>query len=183
MRWAVAAAAAVVLMSCTSSSPLAVSSPSAQSQPTATPPAAASPSPAPHTEPLIVQAPPLPVGKPVSRQVLAPATVLPIARLCQHRLTSTADGNYTPTLCRGGAVNVLAWRAYVGIAPGVMSLSRGSTVLEVEQAMCRDGKSRHATNPELESAYELAAAYYGWKFGATPIDWLYGPFDPNHRLC
>jgi hypothetical protein len=109
--------------------------------------------------------------------------MLPIARLCQLRLTTTADGNYTPTLCRGGAINVLAWRAYVGIAPSVMSLSRSATLLDVEQAMCRDGKSRHDTNPELEYAYRLSAAYYGWKFGVAPMNWLYGPYDPNHPLC
>jgi hypothetical protein len=181
MRWTVALAAAVVLMSCTSSSPVAVSSPSASSLPVATPPAA-SPSAGLTTQPLIVPGPPLPVGKPVAREVLAPATVLPIARLCQLRLTTTADGNYTPTLCRGAAINVLAWRAYVGIAPSVMSLSRSATMVEVEQAMCRDGKSRHDTNPELEYAYGLSAAYYGWKFGDAPMNWLDAP-DPSQPLC
>ena len=188
---AVIAVAAIVLMGCTSSSPLAVSSPSAPSQATATPsatpwaspPAAASPSPSPGltTAPLIGY--PLPIGKPVARQVLAPSTVLPIARLCQYRVTYTADGNFLPVLCRGGAVNVLAWRIYVRIGPHVMSLSRSAALLEVEKAMCRDRKYTHATLLESEYAYGISSAYYGWKFGAAPVTFMYRPYDPSHPAC
>ena len=117
------------------------------------------------------------------RQVLAPAKVLPIAALCSHKVLTTADGNFTPIFCRTGAINVLAWRAYVQIGPQVMSLSRGATLLEVEKAMCRDGKLLHNTLPESEYVYEISAAYYGWKFGTAPLTWLYGPYDPNHLLC
>ena len=183
MRWTVVLAAAVVMIGCASSSPVAVSSPSASPQPAATPPVAASPSPGPRTEPLIVPNPPLPIGKPVSRQVLAPAKVLPTARLCQYRLTYTADGNFIPLFCRGGALNVLAWRAYVQIGPNVMSLSRSATLIQVETAMCRDGKLLHATAPEKEYAYDISSAYYGWKFGDAPIKRMYEPYDPNHLLC
>jgi hypothetical protein len=134
------------------------------------------------TQPLIIPAP-LPIGKPVSRQVLAPATALPVARLCQYRVTYTADGNFLPVLCYGGAVNVLAWRIYVGIGPHVMSLSRSATLLEVEKAMCRDGKYTHATLQEREYAYDLSFAYYGWKFGAAPVTFMYRPNDPSHPAC
>ncbi|HEY8808405.1 MAG TPA: hypothetical protein VIM28_00160 [Solirubrobacterales bacterium] len=125
----------------------------------------------------------LPIGKPVSRQVLAPATTLPIARLCQYRLTYTADGNFWPTLCGGGAINVLAWRAYVQIGVHVMSLNRSSTLLQVETAMCRDGKFLHATKPESDYAFQISAAYYGWKFTAAISKWENSPYDPNHPLC
>jgi hypothetical protein len=115
---------------------------------------------------------------------VAPATVLPIARLCQYRVTYTADGNFLPVLCRGGAINVLAWRIYVRIGPHVMSLNRSATLLEVEKAMCRDGKLLHATLPEREYAYDMSSAYYGWKFGAAPLSFMYRPYDPNQPpLC
>ncbi len=190
MRWAGAAAAAVMFISCTSSSPVAGSSPRASSQPSASPALAASPSPNPSPSsepspiPLVFPSPkPLPVGTAVSRQVLAPAKVLPIAHLCSYKLTTTADGNFTPTFCRGGAINVQAWRAYVQIGRNVMSLSRSATLLQVEKAMCRDGKYLHATRPELIYAYQISAAYYGWKFGTAPIAYLDQPYDPNHPLC
>jgi hypothetical protein len=112
---------------------------------------------------------PLPVGTLVSRQVLAPAKVLPIAHLCSYKLTTTADGNFTPTFCRGGAINVLAWRSYAALGVNVMSLGRTATLKDVQTALCRDlNKSNHATRPEEISAYSLAAAYYGWSFGTDP---------------
>jgi hypothetical protein len=191
MRWSVALAAAALMISCTSSSPVAVSSPAAPSSasaspsapsPTTSPPAVASPTPDLRTQPIIID-PAIPIGKPVSRQVLAPATTLPIARLCQYRVTYTADGNFLPVVCWGGAVNVLAWRIYVRIGPHVMSLSRSATVLEVEKAMCRDRKYTHATLLESEYAYGISSAYYGWKFGAAPVTFMYRPYDPNHPAC
>ena len=138
---------------------------------------AASPSPDPSPIPLVYPSPkPLPVGTAVSRQVLAPAKGLPIAHLCSYKLTTTADGNFTPTFCRGGAINVLAWRAYAPLGVNVMSLDRTATIKDVQTALCRDlNKSNHATRPEEINAYSLAAAYYGWSFGTDPTTSLDQP--------
>jgi hypothetical protein len=111
---------------------------------------------------------PLPIGTPVRRQILAPAKMLPVAALCSYKLTATADGNYTPLFCRGGALNVLAWRAYVQIGPNVMSLGRSATLQAVSTAMCLDMTRFHATLPEEGYAYEISAAYYAWKFSPEP---------------
>jgi hypothetical protein len=101
--------------------------------------------------------------------VLAPARVLPIAPLCSYKVFVTADGNYNPAFCRGGTINVVAWRSYVPLGINVMSLGRGATLTDIKSAMCRDmAKSDHATNVEEEYAYELSAAYYGWAFLPEP---------------
>ena len=102
------------------------------------------------------------------RQVLAPAKVLPIAPLCSYKLTATADGNFTPTLCRGGAINVLAWRKYVSISSNLLSAGRSATFAALHTATCRDMAAYHATFVEEEYAYEMAAAYYGWNFVLEP---------------
>jgi hypothetical protein len=108
--------------------------------------------------------------------VLSPAKGLPIAALCSYKLTTTADGNFRPTFCRGGAINVLAWRSYVPLGVNVMSLGRTATLKDVQAALCRDmRKSDHATAPEEVSAYSLAAAYYGWSFGTDPTKYMYQP--------
>lgn len=119
----------------------------------------------------------------MARQVLAPAGVPPIAGLCSYKLLSTADGNVLPTFCRSGAINVLAWRWYVPISSNVMSLGRSATLQAVRTAMCRDGKNYHATNVEKRYAYEISAAYYGWRFATDPITFIYEPYDPNHPVC
>jgi len=128
-----------------------------------------SPTPSPVPSPLVFPSPsPLPAGTPVMRQVLAPAKVLPIAALCSYKLTATADGNFWPTLCRGGAINVLAWRKYVSISPNLLSAGRTATFEAVRAATCRDDTAYHATFVEEEYAYEMASAYYGWKFATEP---------------
>jgi hypothetical protein len=129
-----------------------------------------SPIPTPIPSPLVFPSPtPLPVGTPVTRQVLAPAKVLPLAALCSYKVYVTADGNYNPTFCRGGAINVVAWRAYAPLGVNVMSLGRGATRQVIQSAMCRDmAKTDHATLPEEQYAYELSAAYYGWTFLPEP---------------
>jgi hypothetical protein len=105
----------------------------------------------------------------VTRQVLTPAKVLPIAPLCSYKVYVTADGNYNPTFCRSGTINVVAWRAYVPLGVNVMSLGRGATLNAIQSAMCRDmAKSNHATLQEEQYAYELSAAYYGWTFLPEP---------------
>jgi hypothetical protein len=186
MKRAGVLAAAILLIGCSSSQPLATTSTSPSSPAPAASPAAPSPSPNAESSPtpLALSSPvPLPIGTPVARRVLAPATELPVAALCSYRVYATADGNFRPLFCHGGAINVLAWKGYIQIGPNVMSLRRGSTLLEVEAAMYRDGKYLHATKPEAGYSYEISAAYHGWKFAAAISAWQDGPYDPNHPLC
>jgi hypothetical protein len=151
--------ACVVLGACSTASPVASSSPTpASSVLVASPVSSPSPSPSPFISPT----PALPIGTKVPRGVLAPAKVLPVAVLCMYELTHSADGNVFPQFCRGGAVNVLAWRFYVPISSGVMSLGRGATLQDIQAALCRDESRFHATAVEEIYAYELSSAYYGW---------------------
>jgi hypothetical protein len=100
--------------------------------------------------------------------VLAPAKVLPAAALCSYQLEETADGNVRPIFCRGGAINILAWKSYVQVSSNVMSLGRGASLSAVKAAMCRDLDTFNATLPEEQYAYEISAAYYGWSFPTEP---------------
>jgi len=178
----IAVVASIAFLSACSSSPeVATSSPGATAQPLASPLEAASPSPDPtpsldpSPKPIVFASPTAgPEGTPVTRQVLAPAKVLPIAALCSHKVLTTVDGNYTPTFCQGLAINVVAWKAYVPLGVNVMSLGRGATFKDVTAALCRDlSKSNHATRTEESEAYWLAAAYYGWRFPTAPINSMY----------
>ena len=191
LRDIAAASAFVVLSACSGSMEVATSSPTADSKaPSPSPIAAPSPSPDstpspdPSPSPFVFPSPtPLPIGTPVTRHVLAPAKELPVVALCSYRVITTADGNYRPLFCRSGAINVVAWKGYVLIGPHVMSLSRSSPLLEVERAMCLDSKYLHATKPEAYYAYEISAAYHGWKFEADISKWQDQPYDPKNVLC
>jgi hypothetical protein len=130
-------------------------------------PATTQPSPSP--TPIVYPSPaPPPVGTPVPRQVLPPATVGPAVDLCSADLVSTANGNVYPLLCQGGAVNVPAWSFYVQVSSNILALGRDVTLQQVQEAMCADQSQYHATYIEESSAYELAAAYYGWSFTPEP---------------
>jgi hypothetical protein len=122
------------------------------------------PSPAPSPSPTQVTYPspsPPPAGSPVPSQVLPPATVVPYVALCSAPLQVYQDGNAGPLFCQGGALNVAAWRFFAQLRPLVMSLGPFATLAEIEKAICAGG-SQHITLPEEESAYALAAEYYGW---------------------
>ena len=54
------------------------------------------------------------------------------------------------------------------VSPNVMSLGPGATFQAVTAAMCSNGKDYHATFVEEQYAYEISAAYYGWKFATEP---------------
>lgn len=129
------------------------------------PPAPPSPSPLPIAFPSPT---PLPIGTPVQRQALPPSTDLPVAALCSTPLQAYADGNAGPLFCRGGEVNVLAWKFYAGVTPTVLGLGLHPTQAQVEAGLCHDGRAGPATRVELMYGYEIAAAYYGWKFAIDP---------------
>ena len=148
MKWAVAIAVVVILSGCSSSASSTQStSPSPVSRPS-----------------------PFSSSTPVARQVLPPARSLPVVALCSQLLTPSQDGGATPLTCANGALNILAWRLYATLSPRVLSAGSATTDSKVRAAMCADWIGGHATAPEERSAYELAAAYYGWSFDTDPTD-------------
>jgi hypothetical protein len=67
----------------------------------------------------------------------------------------------------------LAWTYYAPLAPRVMSAGATATVPLVQAALCGDVNASHAAVLAELSAYDLAAAYYGWSFNTDPTDILY----------
>ena len=109
---------------------------------------------------------PSPAGTPIAAEILAPAKVMPAVALCTTPVQAYQDGNAGPLFCRNGALNMAVWNWFESsLHPAVMAAGPGLSATAQEAALCaRNGGNM--TNPELESAYWLAAAYYGWK----PID-------------
>ena len=103
---------------------------------------------------------------------LAPATTAPVTGECSARLEIGADGNAGPLTCAEGKLNIVAWQYYAKDSPLVMSLGPDAIPDQVLRAMCSDV---NATAPEGStlvqeaSAYQLAALYYGWRFGVNPV--------------
>ena len=147
--WVGAASLAILFAAACGSSPAAVESPSPS------PSVSASSSPSPTA-----------VGgeTPIEKQVLAPATDLPVANLCQTDIAFTADGNVTPLLCKSGALNVQAWFFYKNVSASVLGIGLNPTEGQVESAICDDLNHNHATRVEEANGYKLAATYYGWSF-------------------
>jgi hypothetical protein len=108
----------------------------------------------------------------VARQVLPPARSLPVVALCSQDLMALPDGNAAPLLCNNGALNILAWKYFVPLAPRVLGAGPAASLKSVQLALCRDVSPTHATIPQELSAYTLASAYYGWSFSADPTDIL-----------
>ena len=96
--------------------------------------------------------------------MLAPATDLPVASLCQTDIAFTADGNATPLLCKSGALNVQAWFFYKSVSASVLGIGLNPTEGQVESAICDDLNHNKATRSEEASGYKLASTYYGWSF-------------------
>lgn len=178
--WCAVAVASLLLLSACGGSGVSEGSHQTPTTPVTTSPLSPSQSP-PSTEspsvpasPIVTYSPtPSPVGTPVAREVLAPATVLPVAGLCSSPIFQTADGNAEPRFCRDGSINVPAWKFYVSMSPNILGLGRDASVDQIHAAFMNDGRS-HPTNPEEQAAYYLAAAYYGWHFSADPSCWLWG---------
>jgi hypothetical protein len=100
--------------------------------------------------------------------VLPPARTLPVVTLCAQPVTTGTDGTAGPLICSNGGLNVLAWAFYVSLAPRVLSAGPFVSPTALQTAMCLDVKVSHATTAQETSAYELAAAYYGWNFSNDP---------------
>ncbi len=106
-------------------------------------------------------------------QASPPATERPIGQLCSAPIQTTANGNAGPLLCRGGEVNVLAWRHYAEVSNTVLGLGQNPTQGQVEGALCADLRTNHATASIESSGYQLAKAYYGWSFLTDPTQVMY----------
>jgi hypothetical protein len=116
---------------------------------------------------------PVPVGEPVAQQILPPASERPLGQLCTAPIQTTANGNATPLLCRGGELNVQAWRHYKDVSNTVLGLGQNPTQGQVEGALCADIRLNHATPPIESSGYVLAKAYYSWSFQTDPTQVMY----------
>jgi hypothetical protein len=109
----------------------------------------------------------------VALQVLPPAKSLPVVALCSQQLIVDQYGNSGPLLCANGGLNVLAWMVFAPRAPHVLGAGPAASLGVVQTALCRDVNISHAAVLDELSAYELAAAYYGWSFSTDPTDILY----------
>lgn len=157
---------ALVMVACASSPPVATQD--ATPTPTVS---AASPSPSP--SPTATSNNPIPVGSPVPQQILPPATERPIGQLCSAPIQTATNGNAAPLLCRGGEVNVQAWRHYAEVSNTVLGLGQNPTQGQVEGALCADIRMNHATASIESSGYQLAKAYYAWSFQTDPTLVMY----------
>jgi hypothetical protein len=74
-------------------------------------------------------------------------------------------------VCANLQINVLAWKYFAAHKPRVMALDPNASAQAVESAICAD--MSNSTIPIETSAYQIAAIYYRWIFGAiNPADVL-----------
>ena len=168
------AMAGLIVVGCSNSAPVATSS-SSPATPTITISPAASPSPLETPTPSPIASPTpsaLPSGTPVPRQTLSPAKQPPAINLCSYDIQVYQDGNAGPLFCSNG-LNVKAWNFFVPLSSHVQSLDSSASLTAVEAALCADMSSYHATPVEESSAYQLAAAYDGWRFTSDPTQVMY----------
>ena len=91
-----------------------------------------------------------------------------MANLCTTQIATTANGNATPLFCTDGSINVQAWNFYSGVSASILGLGLKPTAGQVQSALCDDLVHNHATRLEEVSGYQMASAYYGWKFNMDP---------------
>ena len=101
---------------------------------------------------------------PVPPEILAPATDLPLVGLCSSPLTQTADERVKPLFCHDGSINVLAWKFYAPTSDSMFRMGRDASQDFAQEAVCADLTTTHSTRAEEADAFQLATAYYAWKF-------------------
>lgn len=117
------------------------------------------------------------------KAALVHATGRPVHSECDAPIQLTQDGNVTPLLCGGVHVDVGAWDFYSTTRPALFGLGRSATRCQVVEAMEGLGPGSRVpdvegvTYPEEYSTFQLAQAYYGWRFtlpfpGLNPPTWL-----------
>ena len=78
----------------------------------------------------------------------------------------SANGNVSPLFCQ--IDNPVALQFYERLAPRVFALGPNATPQQVGAALSATVTFRHATNPEICAAYQLAAWAKQWKFVVNP---------------
>jgi hypothetical protein len=109
--------------------------------------------------------------------VLPGATGLPVHEECAPRFDVDVDSNGSPATCHGDRVNVATWDYFASEHPPMYSLGRSATRCEIAAVY----DYSHLTMPMDASVYEMAKAYYGWRFGNAFFDQLInaGPYADN----
>jgi hypothetical protein len=106
--------------------------------------------------------------------ILAPAIVPSKTAECSTPITYNSNGTSGPLTCSNGDLNVLEWNALSALEPKVMTLSYGSTVAQIQAAMCTDANDSASDESTADSnliesiTYQISAAYYGWGFNPSP---------------
>jgi hypothetical protein len=110
--------------------------------------------------------------------VLPGAKGRPVRRECAPSFGIDFDSNASPTTCGDGdRVDVAAWDYFASSRPPMFSLGREAKRCQVAEVY----NNAHLTLPMDFSVYEMAKAYYGWKFGDAFTDQLTvaGPYTDN----
>lgn len=101
-------------------------------------------------------------GRPKDRwAVLSEAAGPPVHAECAPGFELETDGNAGPATCGGGHVNVAAWDYFAASRPPMLALGRAATRCDVARSY-----DDQLTAPMNRTVYELAHAYYGWRFGS-----------------
>ena len=102
------------------------------------------------------------------RAALPPAVSPPVRPVCTPGFRLNADGNAAPATCSGGAVNAAVWEYFAASSPPMLKLGRSATRCAVARAY----DDEQLTAPMNLTIFELANAYYGWRFGPAFTDQL-----------
>jgi hypothetical protein len=92
--------------------------------------------------------------------VLPGAAVPPVGAECAAGFALQPDGNAGPATCGAGHVDVATWDYFAASTPPMLAVGRAATACEVARSY--DDQFTPAMN---RTVYELAQAYYGWRFG------------------
>ncbi len=102
------------------------------------------------------------------RTVLPHAVGPPVLPECAPGFRLDADGNAGPATCSGHEVNVATWEFFAASSPPMLALGRTASKCAVAAAYDDD----QLTAPMNFTVFELANAYYGWRFGPAFSDQL-----------
>jgi hypothetical protein len=110
-------------------------------------------------------------GPPKNRMAVLPHAVgPPVHPECAPGFRLEADGNAGPATCSDSAVNVATWDYLAASVPPLLGLGRGATKCAVARAYHDD----QLTGPMNYTVFQLARAYYGWRFDPAFVDQLVG---------
>lgn len=97
--------------------------------------------------------------------ILSPADTASKKAECSQAVITGQDGAPSPVTCTNGDLNISEWQALVNIYPAsVMELYSSASQVTITKTVCIDLSSGKTTVPVEDSAYHIAALYYGWKY-------------------